>query len=115
MTKVMIQTRLADRHREYARYARSQAPAWERTVMEALPTGSLSLTTSRQADPAIHKVPRQSLGTTFAAQQRSMQMTFATFCRHRWKVFFHTVHLNQFLGLCWTAQKQLFKRERLPR
>ncbi len=42
-------------------HARSQAPAWERTVSEA-PAPGLDVT-GRQAEPAIPWVPRQSLGT----------------------------------------------------
>jgi hypothetical protein len=53
-------TLLADRHLEHAR---SQAPTWERTVLEALPPEDVDQTTIRQAEPAIHWVPRQSLGT----------------------------------------------------
>ncbi len=41
-------------------HARSQAPAWERTVFEALPLGSSVPMTPLPAEPAIHLVPRQS-------------------------------------------------------
>ena len=54
---------LADRHHEHAR---SQAPAWERAVLEALPAlppEAFDPTTFWQAEPAIHWVPRQSLGS----------------------------------------------------
>ena len=38
-------------------HARSQAPAWERTVLEALPPADDDQTTIRQPLPAIHWVP----------------------------------------------------------
>ncbi len=55
-----FQTLLADLQLEHAR---SQAPAWERTVLEALPPENVDQSTVQQAEPAIHWVPRQSLGT----------------------------------------------------
>ncbi len=44
--------------------ARSQAPAWERTDLEALSPASLDSTTPRPAEPTIPSVPKQSLGTS---------------------------------------------------
>ncbi len=44
-------------------HTRSQAPAWERTVFEALHPESLVPKMPQQAEPAIPWVPRQSLGT----------------------------------------------------
>ena len=64
-------THLTDRHLEQARHARlarSQALAWERTVLEALPPEAFEPTTIRQAEPVIHAVPRQSLGTSSKLQ-----------------------------------------------
>ena len=43
-------TLLADRHLEHAR---SQAPAWERAVLEALPPEDVDQTTIRQAEPGL--------------------------------------------------------------
>ena len=45
--------------------------AWERTVLEALPPADDDQTTIRQAEPAIHWVPRQSLGTRWWCSARS--------------------------------------------
>ena len=78
MKKRPFQTLLANRHREHARSQASAAPAWERADLEALPAlppEDVDQTTIRQAEPAIHWVPRRSrrsLGTRWWCSARSV-------------------------------------------
>ncbi|MEQ1826780.1 MAG: hypothetical protein ABL921_12575 [Pirellula sp.] len=60
---MIVSTLLGERRYMHARSQAPAAPAWERTVLEALPPASMSSTTPKQAEPAIHLVPRQSQGT----------------------------------------------------
>ena len=57
---------------------RSQAHAWERTAFEAQPrrdgAAYRSTYTDQQAEPAIHWVPRQSLGTSTGVQREVPKM-----------------------------------------
>ncbi len=77
LLRIQNLTLLADRHHENAR---SQAPAWERTAVEALHPASAVPSLLQQAEPAIHWVPRQSLGTSWWCSARSVQIFhFAVF------------------------------------
>ncbi|MEQ1830612.1 MAG: serine hydrolase domain-containing protein, partial [Pirellula sp.] len=65
-------TLLGDCQYKQARSQAPAAPAWKRTVSEALPPVSINSTSLRQAEPAIHLVPRQSLGTRCWRSARSV-------------------------------------------
>ena len=87
-----ITTLLADR---YQTHTRTQALAWKRTVLEALPPEAFYPATIRQAEPAIHWVPRQSLGTSWWRSARSVIFT---------SIYMHMNRPRFFVGIGYFAE-----------
>ncbi|MEQ1825797.1 MAG: ankyrin repeat domain-containing protein [Pirellula sp.] len=75
----LFMTLFGDRQYKQARSQAPAAPAWERTVLEARPPASMNSTLIRPAEPAMHLVPRQSLGTRCWRSARSVLFIVLTF------------------------------------